>query len=326
MKEIVLATDLGGTNMRMAAVDRDGNVLYRTKERTPRSRDGHAILDAIVSMGEECRAKLRSDTLVAVATAVPGTIEFDTGVITAAPNLPELNGLHLASELRKRLGLIAVLENDANAAAIGEHWLGASKGVENSVMVTLGTGVGGGIFVHGKIVRGKDGTAGEIGHINVEPDGHPCGCGSHGCVEQYSSASAVVRIAGELAAEHPESALAGKRELTAEEVYEIAVQGDEMAREVFRLQGYYLGIMLAGVINTLNPDCIVIGGGASGSWDLFIPHLRSELKARSYKEPAERAKIVRSELGDDAGILGGARLGFQAAATRFEAADSSLKP
>lgn len=324
MKEIVLATDLGGTNLRMAAVDCNGTILYRTKERTPRSKDGHAILDAIVSMGEECRVKLGSATLVAVATAVPGTIDFENGVITNAPNLPELNGFAMAGELRKRLGIAAVLENDANAAAIGEHWLGASKDVDNSVMVTLGTGVGGGIFVHGKVVRGKDGTAGEIGHINVEPDGPACGCGSHGCVEQYSSASAVVRIAGELAATHPESALNRAEDLSAEEIYEIALAGDAAAGEVFRIQGYYLGIMLAGVINTLNPDCIVIGGGASGSWDLFIPHLRSELKARSYKEPAERAKIVRSGLGDDAGILGGVRLGFLSAASRLEAADSTL--
>jgi glucokinase len=323
MREIVLATDLGGTNLRMAAVDKDGNILYRTKERTPRSTDGRAILDAIVGMGEECRVKLSSDKLVAVATAVPGTIEFETGVITAAPNLSELNGFAMAEELRMRLGLVAVLENDANAAAVGENWLGASKGVGNSVMVTLGTGVGGGIFVNGEVIRGKDGTAGEIGHINVEPDGYPCGCGSHGCVEQYSSASAVVRMGKEFAKEHPDSALNTGSDLAAEEIYEMALAGDKAANEIFRRQGYYLGIMLAGVINTLNPEAIIIGGGASGSWDLFSPHLVSEMKARSYKEPAERVKIGRSKLGDDAGILGGVRLGFLSAAGRLEAADTS---
>lgn len=313
MKEVVLATDLGGTNLRMAAVDRVGKVLYRTKERTPRSHDGKAILDAIVSMGEECREKLGSDALAAVAAAVPGTIEFDSGVVTAAPNLPELNGLRMAADLSERLGLPAVLENDANAAAIGEHWLGAAKGVDNFVMVTLGTGVGGGIFVHGKVVRGKDGTAGEIGHINVEPNGHPCGCGSHGCVEQYASGRAVVRIAEGFAKKHPESKLNEIDEMTSEAVYEAAVEGDAQALEVFRIQGSYLGLMLAGLINTLNPESIVIGGGVSGGWDLFIPHLRAEIIARCYKEPAQRVNIVRSELGDDAGILGGVRLGFQAA-------------
>lgn len=324
MNEVVLATDLGGTNLRMAAVDRDGNLLYRTKERTPRSRDGKAIIDAIVSMGEECRAKLGMDTLVAVAAAVPGTIEFDTGIVTAAPNLPELNGLDMAGELRNRLGLAAVLENDANAAAIGEHWLGAAKGVDNFVMVTLGTGVGGGIYVHGKVVRGKDGTAGEIGHINVEPEGPPCGCGSRGCVEQYSSASAVVRIARELASKNPGSALNSIEEITAEKVYDVAKRGDESALEVFRVQGKYLGLMLAGLINTLNPEMIVIGGGASGSWDLFLPHLKSEVLARCYKKPAQRVNIVRSKLGDDAGILGGVSLGFLKASDAIGAVESKF--
>ena len=324
MNEIVLATDLGGTNMRMAAVDRSGSILYRTKERTPRSRDGHAILDAIVGMGEECRLKLGSDRLVAVAAAVPGTIDFEEGVITTAPNLPELDGYPMAAELRERLALEAVLENDANAAAIGEHWLGASQGIENSIMVTLGTGVGGGIFINGSIIRGKDGTAGEIGHINVVPEGHQCGCGSHGCVEQYSSASAVVRMAKEVAAGRPDSRLNSVEDLTAEEVYEVAQGGDTAALEVFRRQGYYLGVMLAGLVNTLNPETIIIGGGASGSWDLFEPHMRAEIKARAYKEPAERAKIVRSSLGDDAGILGGVQLGFQRAAGQVDAAEYKL--
>ncbi|QQS42419.1 MAG: ROK family protein [Acidobacteriota bacterium] len=314
MTDIVLATDLGGTNMRMAAVGRSGDVLFRSKERTPRSRDGEAIVDAIVRMGQECREELVGENLVAVAVAAPATIDFDNGVITTSPNLPEMNGLAMNDEIRKHLGMEAVLENDANAAAIGERWLGASKGIDNSIMVTLGTGVGGGIFINGEIIRGPDGTAGEIGHIGVEPEGHKCGCGSRGCVEQYASATAVVRMAKELGAENPGSALDKLSDPTSEDVYETALAGDPLALEVFRRQGYYLGIMLAGLINALNPEAVVVGGGASGGWDLFAPHMEREIKARSYKEAAERAKITRSRLGDDAGILGGARLGFESAA------------
>lgn len=300
--------------MRMAAVGRSGDVLYRSKERTPRSRDGEAIVEAIVRMGQECREELVGENLVAVAVAAPATIDFGNGVIATSPNLPELDGLPMTEEIRKHLGMEAVLENDANAAAIGERWLGASKGVDNSIMVTLGTGVGGGIIINGEIVRGPDGTAGEIGHISVEPEGHKCGCGSRGCVEQYASATAVVRIANELAANDPGSALNGLKAPTSEDVYETALAGDRSALEVFRRQGYYLGIMLAGLINALNPETIVIGGGASGGWDLFAPHMEHEIRARSYKEAAERAKITRSRLGDDAGILGGALLGFENAA------------
>lgn len=310
--------------MRMAAVCRDGKFLYRSKERTPRSQNGEAILGAILRLGEECRLELEGENILAVAAAVPGTIDFESGIITAAPNLPELAGFAMADEIRKRLGVPAVLENDANAAAIGERWLGASKGVDNSIMVTLGTGVGGGIVVNGQILRGPDGTAGEIGHINVEPDGVACGCGSHGCVEQYSSASAVVRMAKELAAENSGSALNDLEDVTAEDVYEVALKGDAAALEVFRRQGYYLGLLLAGLINTLNPEVIVVGGGASGSWDLFYPHMRSEITARCYKEPAQRVKITRSKLGDDAGILGGAYLGFESATETRERAETRL--
>jgi len=320
MKDIVLATDLGGTNMRMAAIDDAGTVLYRSKAKTPRSTDGEAIIE----MGEECREQLPDANLIAVAAAVPGSIDFESGVITNAPNLPELDEFPMAREIRNRLGIPAVLDNDANAAAIGENWLGASMGVDNSIMVTLGTGVGGGIFVNGQIIRGKDGTAGEIGHINVEPDGPPCGCGSRGCVEKYSSASAVVRMAKEFAVENPSSSLNAQEGLTAEMVYEIAKAGDPAAIEVFRKQGHYLGLMLAGLINTLNPEAIVIGGGASGGWDLFVGTLQSEIKARCYKQPAERAKIVRSRLGDDAGILGCARLGFSEASGSRDSARSRI--
>ncbi|REJ78922.1 MAG: ROK family protein [Acidobacteria bacterium] len=311
MTDIVLATDLGGTNMRMAAVSRSGEILYRTKESTPRSHDGDAIIEAIVRMGTECRDNLVGESLVAVAVAFPGAINSDTGKISKAPNLPELEGVTMSEVIKGHLGMEVIFENDANAAAIGEHWLGASQGVDNSIMVTLGTGVGGGLILNGEILRGPDGTAGEIGHINVEAEGVPCGCGSRGCVEQYSSASAVVRIAQELAAINPESELNKQRDLTAEDAYRIAMKGDKTASEVFRIQGYYLGIMLGGLVNTLNPEIIVIGGGAAASWELFYPPLMKEIKARCYKEPAERVKITRSELGDDAGILGGAKLGFK---------------
>ncbi len=297
--------------MRMAAVSTDGEILSRVKYKTPRAENGFEIVSEMAKAAAECKSNLTDCEVIAVAAAVPGAINFEKGLITKAPNLPELDGFEMVAELQERIGVKAVLENDANAAAVGESWLGASKGVKNSIMVTLGTGVGGGIIIDGKILRGIDGTAGEIGHINVEPEGHPCGCGSFGCVEQYSSATGVVRIAKELSAENPSSKLADKDELSSEDVFEIARLGDEIATDVFRQQGFYLGLMLSGLINTLNPEVIVIGGGASAGWDLFIPHLKEEIKIRSYYEPANRAKIVSAELGDDAGILGVANLGFQ---------------
>ncbi len=311
MKEIVLATDLGGTNLRMAAVSRDGQVLSRVKYKTPRSENPAEIVAVITDAVEECKSTLIDCEVLAIGAAVPGVMNFEKGLVMKSPNLPELDGFEIVAALEKKLSIRTILENDANAAAIGENWLGASKGFDTSIMVTLGTGVGGGVIINGGILRGIDGTAGEIGHINVEPEGQPCGCGSHGCVEQYASATAIVRIAKEVAKENNSNTLLKYHDLTSENVFETAMKGDESALEVFRQQGYYLGIMLAGLINTLNPEAIVIGGGAAGSWDLFISYLKRQIEIRCYKQPANRAKIVPAELGDDAGILGVAGLAFQ---------------
>jgi glucokinase len=188
--------------------------------------------------------------------------------------------------------------------------LGAAKNFQNLICVTLGTGVGGGIVLDGKLLRGADGTAGEIGHICVEPLGAVCGCGSRGCVEQYASATAIARIAQELLEKFPESKL-NKKFFSSLEIYEAGNKGDALALEVFRQQGFYMGIVLGGLINVLNPEIIVIGGGAAAAWNLFQPPLLEQMFKSAYSEPASRVKIVRAECGDDAGILGVARLAFE---------------
>lgn len=296
--------------MRMAAVAEDGGILSRVKFETPRSDEPHEIIETMARAVEECRAELDDPEVLAIGAAVPGTINFKQGLIQTAPNLPELNGFNIVEALEDRIGIKAVLENDANAAAIGENWLGASKSFDNSIMVTLGTGVGGGIIIDGKVMRGLDGTAGEIGHINVEPNGYKCGCGSYGCVEQYASATAIVRMGKEIFNKIETSELNGFEDITSEYLYEKANAGNDSARGIFKKQGYYLGIMLAGLINSLNPEVIVIGGGVAAGWDLFINDLKEQIEVRSYKEAANRAKIVRAKLGDDAGILGVAMMGF----------------
>lgn len=311
-REIILSADLGGTNLRVSVVDRDGHILFRTKRETPRTEDVGEILSLITDQAEKCRRAVESEgNVIGIGTVVPGTVSVEDGIIFHAPNVLALNGLRITDEIEKKLNLPCFLENDANAAAIGESWRGASKEVKNSICVTLGTGVGGGIIIDGKVLRGIDGTAGEIGHICVEPFGAPCGCGSRGCVEQYSSASAIKRLAVELSDKFPDSHLIKNNNLTALEIYQAGKSGDALALEVFRQQGFYLGIALAGLINVLNPEIIVIGGGAADGWDLFLPFMRAEIKDRAYREPAKRAKVVRAVLGDDAGILGAARLAFE---------------
>ncbi len=311
-KEIILSVDLGGTNLRTAAIDQEGNILFRTKRETPRTENAEDILSLIVDEAEKCRQAVHSEGAIAgIGAVVPGTVNVGDGIILQAPNIAALNDYAIVGEIEKKLNIACVLENDANAAAIGEKWRGASMDFENSICVTLGTGVGGGIIIDGKILRGIDGTAGEIGHICVEPFGAPCGCGSRGCIEQYCSASAIKRLAFELSNQFPGSPLLENTNLTGLEIYQAGKSGDALALEVFRRQGFYLGIGLAGLINVLNPEIIVIGGGAAAGWDLFLPFTIAEIKIRAYREPANRARIVRAELDDDAGILGAAKLAFE---------------
>ena len=311
MGKIVLAADLGGTNLRMAAISPNGDILFRTRRETPKSDRADEIVTLISETAAECLENLKQKgEVLAIAAAVPAILNIEDGIILKAPNVPSLNGFRFSKALEHALNLPCVLENDANAAAVGENWLGASKNFHNSIMVTLGTGIGGGIIIEGNVLRGADGTAGEIGHICVEPYGVPCGCGSRGCVEQYASATAIVRLTRELESNYPKSSLPDKPKLSSLEIYEAGLNGDELALEVFRRQGFYLGIALAGLINVLNTEAIVIGGGAAAGWDLFVPQMLEQIRQRSYREPSERAKIVRAALGDDAGILGVARLAF----------------
>ena len=248
--------------------------------------------------------------VVGFGAGIPANIV--NGPIQGLPNYKEIEGMDLKAELEAKFKIPVALENDATAAAIGENWLGASKDVRDSIMITLGTGVGGGIIINNEPLRGIDGTAGKIGHINVEPDGHPCKCGSRGCIEEYASATAIVRQARE----------SGLNVSTALEVYKLATGSDlphsalrtphsiEAAQAVFQKVGRYLGITLGSLANALNPEMIIIGGGAAAAFDAFIAPLKTELHSRAFKEPAARAQIVHCKLADDAGILGSARSVF----------------
>src|ERR1043166_6543091 len=209
--DIVLAVDLGGTNLRMAAVGRDGKIFSHAKTESHNANDPKKLIDALITLADECRSTLTEPyKLVGIGAGVPAN--RTDGVLQTLPNLPGLEGMNLKADLEAQFSVPAIIENDATAAAIGENWLGASKDVRDSIMITLGTGVGGAIIINNDPLRGIDGTAGKLGHICVEPDGHPCGCGSHGCIEQYASATAIVRMARE----------SGLNVSTAYDVYELA--------------------------------------------------------------------------------------------------------
>ncbi|MFV0387661.1 MAG: ROK family protein [Pyrinomonadaceae bacterium] len=302
MRKIVLAADLGGTNLRLAGVKNDGEIVFREKIATPRGSDGYSIVNAFASVIES--EALADFEIEAISLAVPATVDSETGDIANAPNVHELIGFPMGSVMREKFGVDVVLENDANAAVLGEVWLGAAKGFRHTIMVTLGTGVGGGLIIDGNLLHGAHGGAGEIGHIAVEQDGVECGCGSRGCIEQYASATAVVRMAKEFGLKEDGS------KFGSEFVYKKALEGNDAALKAFERQGYYLGVFLGGMLNIFDPEIVVIGGGAADGWNLFIEPLKTEMKYRAYPEHYKRVKLVRASLGDNAGILGAARLGF----------------
>jgi glucokinase len=257
--------------------------------------------------------------LAGVGIGVPGIIDMKTGMLRESPNLPGWSDYPVREEIERRLDSRVVLENDANAAALGEFWLGAGRDVSDLCMLTLGTGVGGGIILDGKVWHGMTGMAGELGHINVEREGPPCPCGSRGCVEQYASATAIKRMALEKIGERraPELAKVMERdkEITAKHVFQLAASGDPAATEIFRAVGDALGTIVADLVNALNLPMYVVGGGVSAGWDAFSPRMFEIIRKRSFVYEATAPDInkpgtivTRAQLGGDAGILGAARL------------------
>lgn len=327
MSDFSIGVDLGGTNLRIAAVDTEGKLLEKVGLSTKASGPDHVIdemCEAIHRLTSQYRV---NGQFLGAGIGIPGIIDLEAGVVRRSANLKGWEEYPVRREIEKRLGARIFLENDGKVAALGEKWLGAARGIDDMAMITLGTGIGGAIVLGGKIFHGMNGMAGEFGHINVEPDGVPCGCGSRGCAERYASATAVVRMAREAIAAGNAPALAkiaeSGTEFNAQAIYNLAMQGDEPAQRIFRRFGQALGMMLADIVNVLNLGVYVIGGGVSSAWDAFGPAMFKELRERStiYMATVPESEsavpsaatpgktiIARALLGSDAGLYGGARL------------------
>ncbi len=304
----VFAVDLGGTFLRIALVDCSGKIHQQLKQRTPRGDSPDVIVDALTAAANKWTDDGRR--IAAASIMVPGTVNNNNAVVVQAPNLPSLTNFPLKSVLEERLGWPVLLENDANAAAVGEMWLGGARGCRDVVSVTLGTGVGGGVILDGELWRGAHGSAGEIGHTTVDPfSGLKCKCGNIGCLELFASATAIVRMTHEDVPRFPHSVL-NREDLTAERVYDAGRDGDELALGVFKRFGTYLGIGLANLINIIDPEIIVIAGGAVNGWDLFACDMQREVNERAVRVTAQQVKIAPAQCGDNAGLLGAARLAF----------------
>lgn len=307
-ESLVFAVDLGGTHLRVALIDHTGRILHQLKQETPKGDSAECVINALVGAAEKWNSS--RDAVVAASIMVPGAVDSEKAVVVQAPNLPSLVNFGLKAELEQRLGWPVLLENDANAAAVGEMWLGAARHCRDVISVTLGTGVGGGIILDGRLWCGAHGSAGEIGHTTVDPfSGVKCKCGNTGCLEMFASASAIVRMTRENLSLFPESVLKDD-ELSAVKVYEAGRKGDELALAVFRRFGMYLGIGLANLMNLIDPQIIVLTGGAVNGWDLFAPEMYRQVGERAFRATAQQVRIARAECGDNAGLLGAAHLAF----------------
>jgi glucokinase len=297
---------MGGTNLRAAAITEDGKMIEKIAGSTAMQAGPDAIVADMVRSIQALQARLGAADLAGVGVGVPGFINMQAGVIAGWAQNPSFNGYPMRDRIEQSLGTKVILENDANSAALGETWMGAGRGVQDLVLLTLGTGIGGGIIIGGRILHGAQGMAGELGHITVSPNGNPCGCGNRGCVEKHASATAIGAMA-RLMNLGPS--------LTAEDVYNLAVGGNERALAIFQSMGEALGIAIAGLINIFNFPLYLLSGGPIPAWRFFAPAMLEEVKRRSFTYMATSqttpTRIEPAKLGNEAGLYGAAYLPFQ---------------
>jgi glucokinase len=303
MGEFTIGVDLGGTNLRAAAIDRSGKILHKIEGATQLSAGRDAVVSDIVASIVKLRASLGVEHLVGIGIGIPGFIIMEKGLVTDSPNLPGFQNFPIRDEIERLLQSPVLLENDANAAALGEKWMGAGRDVDDLVLLTLGTGIGGGIICNGKVLHGFVGMAGELGHMTVVPGGNPCGCGNNGCLEKHASATAISVMARMMGLGDG---------LTAKEVFELAIAGERKARVPFERMGTALGVALANLVNIFNFPLYLLSGGVLPAWDLFAPPMFEELKRRSVVFRSTNTRIDKATLGNEAGLYGAAYLPFQA--------------
>ncbi|HKB16030.1 MAG TPA: ROK family protein [Planctomycetota bacterium] len=307
--------DLGGTFVKAAAVSGRGKILARDRRPSEVARGARTVVANIAACVAAAAERARLDSARTIGVGVPGLLDRRRGALLASPNLHPLVGFPLRSALERATGARVLLENDANVAALGERWRGA--GGDDFLLFTLGTGVGGGLILAGELWIGPGGMAGEFGHVVVDADGPPCPCGARGCVESLASATSVVREAREAIRSGRGKAFAPQQgEPTAETVARAARAGDPEARRIFEGAGRAIGVGIASTVQLLDLRRFVASGGLSNSLDLMLPAIRREVALRAFARKPRDFRILRSRLGEDAGVLGAARLALDARGSR----------
>ena len=307
-----IGIDVGGTKVLGGVVDENGKVIATARKDTPR-QGGSALTQTIADIAQEL---IQSHDIESVGVSAAGFVSSDRKTMLATPNIADWNGVNLDAELTKLIGLDVIIENDANAAAWGEAKFGAGRNQAHMMMLTVGTGIGGGVVVNGALYRGAFGIAAEFGHMRVVPDGHLCGCGARGCFEQYASGNALLRHAREAISASPEIArnLLSRGDgtvegLTGKAITEAARDGDPVALAAFNTTGQWLGAGIATLSVILDPACVVIGGGVIDAGEILLKPTREALeRTMPFAGKHPYPQIIAAELGNEAGLVGVADL------------------
>jgi len=312
MSRAVLAADFGGTHLRAAVVDESGELLYRTEHPTPGTGTPQSIIIEVVELlAAAVKASGRTPAAACIATA--GLINANEGKVILAPNIPGFRNLVLTTPVAQRLDIPAFIENDASAAALGEFRFGAGRGTRHLLHATLGTGIGGGIVIDGRLYRGARGLAGEIGHIILDPGGPRCNCGSRGCLEAMVSGVAFAERARRILEQGKSKVLheiVGYDDPSAEHLWKAAQRGDAISEAEIRHGGHLLGLALGSLVNVLNPDAVTLSGGLLAMGNMLLGPTREAMYSLAYG-PAAGTLLRTSELGEDAGLLGAAAVAFE---------------
>ena len=312
---LYIGVDLGGTNIAAGLVDEEGKILHKCSRPTGVERGAEAVIGDIAGLCQQVMDETghTAADIKAIGVGVPGICHPDNGVVEFCTNL-FWHKVPLRQIMNRTLDIPVFIGNDATVAGLAESVAGVSRGSANSVFITLGTGVGGGIVVDHKVYSGTHGIGSELGHMVIVADGEPCTCGNHGCWERYTSATAMIRMGKEAAKEHPESAIlvncgGDPDKITAKHVMDAAKAGDAAGMEVFKKYVHYLAVGIVSIINILDPEVIALGGGVSAAGEFLRDAVRAEVDTMVFCKEVPYARIELAVLGNDAGIIGAAMLG-----------------
>lgn len=307
MSQFYIGVDLGGTKIYTAICNELGEIFNEEVIATEVDKGPEQIVDKIINSIKKVSKNIKAEEVKAIGIGSPGPLNIKEGLIVSPPNLP-IRNFNIVDKIKSEFKLPTFLDNDANAATLGEYIFGAGKGTENMIYITASTGVGGGAILNGKIYRGSTSNALEIGHTTISRDGRVCGCGNRGCVESMSSGIYIEKMANDLMGEEKETTLKNYEKITAKEVFTEAAKGDQVSNYILSETLSYLGMAVANCANIFDPDKIIIGGGITKGGSIVLDKINEEVKNRSLEPIYKNCKIEKAQLGDQAGVIGAVAL------------------